>query len=229
MKLISPYTAGDRCILREQFRSAQEVQDRGYVIMGSGITFPGNGVRFTGAAGQRLALPQWPARSQMLSAMSGHCCFTPEFAKDGAGLFMVWAGRRPSDPALNVGNLYLDPSGASYGIYATITGTSFGGAGAQATVRSAWLDFGRNYLSWSVRDGQQLVWLNGVLVGTDTGTKPLPAAASAVAAELMIGCGRQYNYVFNGTIHEITWFDAAMTLEEHLDWMQQDTYSEVWG
>lgn len=213
--------AGDRCILREQFRNAQEVQDRGYVINGTGITFPGNGVRFTGAAGQRLVLPRTPSRTLGLRAFSAHVAFTPEFAKTDAA-------KRVLFDLDSLGYVWWWPEAA---LYCAAPGDSWKVAASNTSVNAVWRDYARNYLSYTITNGAQSIWLNGSLLATSN-VSPMPAAKSFQALSATVGAyslGGGHLAVFNGTIHEIAWFDTTMTLEEHLDWMQGDTYSEVWS
>lgn len=228
---IAGRVAGDGLIARWQFRDAAEVQDQGFVINGAGITFPGDGVRFTRTPGQRLVLERYPSRAIMLTAFSGHCVITPDFAKDAAGTYNIWTGDWPASPSANGGSLYIYPTSAT-SLYSTIAGSSFGPNALQAAVRAQWRDFARNYISWSVRDSEQLLWMNGVLIGSLTAVKPLPAATSKDPFSLVIGAGGagvSYSSVFLGTIHRIDWYERTMTAEEHANLMQGDTYSEVWS
>lgn len=223
MKLISPRVAGDRAILRERFRSAQEVQDRGYVINGSGITFPGDGVRFTGAAGQRLVLDLAPSRTVGLTSFSAHCCFTPQFNPDDGATHCIWT--------MNPNYAWLWVALWAGGILAGPPGESFRSTGAPAAVLAVWRGGNKNWLTYSITNGSQQMFLNGVLVGSSSTAGIMPASGGHLAAALVVGSAGSlsgYNTVWTGTIHEIAWFDTTMTLEDHLDWMQGDTYREVW-
>lgn len=210
-----------RIILSERFRSAQEVTDRGFQIVGNGITFPGDGVKFTGAAGQRLVLPQTPSRALALMSFSAHVSFTPGFAKaDNADRYVFG-----QDPA---GGFFLwSPSVG--GLFTAMPGDWWKVSGAATVVREVWREYEKNHVSYSLRNGELRLWMNGVQVGTAS-SSPLPAAGSFVNLPLIVGAsggGTGFAGVWIGTIHAIDWFSTTMTIEDHLDFMHNDTYSEI--
>lgn len=212
-----------RIILSERFRSRQEVMDHGFQIVGNGITFPGDGVKFTGAAGQRLVLAQSPSKSLMLTAFSAQVCFTPAWDVNevAANSYVLW------DQEPNIGY-------AGFSIWANLCPYSAPGdvykcSSNAATTRAAWKQYTKNCLSYSITNGTQRAWLNGVQIATAS-ISPMPAATSNIARGLNIGCNGSatgYTSVFNGTIHSIDWLSTTTTLEDHLDFMHNDTFSEV--
>lgn len=210
-----------RIILSERFRSAQEVMDHGFQIVGSGITFPGDGVKFTGAAGQRLTIAMSPSSSLYLDACSVHTAFSPNFPFDSDP-----TQRRLWAQDTNHGFLTIVPTDKIYICFpnSNAIGLSVPYNSWVAVMRQGQ----KNYLSYSLKNGEQTAWLNGVQVSVQTNNNITPT--SPVARTLHIGCNASegaYNCNFIGTIHHISWYSKTMTIEDHLDFMHNDTYSEI--
>jgi hypothetical protein len=213
-----------RIILSERFRSAQEVMDHGFQIVGSGITFPGDGVKFTGAAGQRLVLPQCPNNSLLPTAWSVHISFTPAFVKGISGTYAFYTQETGH------GGLYITANETFRANVIGISSSAGGAAPGYADWSPYWRDLTKNYVSYTIYNGAQIMWINGVQVSRGYVGSVMPPTTSNIARALVVGCfasAGSFGNVFNGTIHAIDWFNTTMTIEDHLDFMHNDTYSEI--
>lgn len=210
-----------RIILSERFRSAQEVMDHGFQIVGSGITFPGDGVKFDSSivTTDRLNSLSTPNRAMRLTEFSAHTSFTPEFSISSGVQRHLWT----QDP--NYGFCAFTPGGV---LYIAVPGGSNVVNISYANWSAAIRLNKRNWMSYSIKNGEQNVWLNGVLIGSGT-ANVMPPANSALARPLYIGNDAKAtpSNPWHGTIHQITWLNTTMTIEDHLDFMHNDTYSEI--
>lgn len=210
-----------KIILNERFRSAQEVMGHGFQIVGSALRFNGDGVTFTGVAGNRLYLPASPAATTLMLEFSTHISFTPGWDSSSTAAQTIFEqdgnyGYCTYYPTID---LYCAPPGWGYRI-----------SSPAATVKAN-LRYGmKNLLSYSIKNGEQKIWLNGTQIASTTSAGIMPTPGVNILRGLVIGSASAtagYAGPFNGTIHHVQWNSKTMTLEEHLDFMHNDTYSEV--
>lgn len=210
-----------KIILSENFRSRQEVMDHGFQVVGSALRFNGDGVTFTGASGNRLYLPACPSASILMNQFSCNMVFTPGWNSSST------AGNTFFEQDGNIGYCSYYPT---IDMYCSHPGYGYRIATSATNVKT-YLRYGqKNYLSYLISNGSQKLWLNGTQIASTTTAGIMPYSGSNVLKGLVIGSSSAaagYANPVNGTIHNLQWLNTTMTIEDHLDFMHNDTYSEI--